>query len=116
MHLEDGHHVVELAAEAAKECKHHLPIADGIAELGKRSSHRLETAAVVGHVQGLLAEVAELRFQKKRTGLLLAEEFVLEVAPGPASGTLLHHQGLLQIVGDSVVDPRQDAAVRLDPC
>ena len=42
VHLEDGHHVVQLAAEAAKEREQHLPIADGIAELSKGSRHRLE--------------------------------------------------------------------------
>jgi hypothetical protein len=59
VHLEDGHHVTELAAEATKEREHHLPIADGIAETGKGCRHWLKLAAVVSDAQGLLAEVAE---------------------------------------------------------
>jgi hypothetical protein len=100
VHLEDGHHVVELAAEAAKEREHHLPIADGIAELGKGSRHRDARgllAAVVGDAQGLLVAVAEFHLEQKRPGLLLAEKLVLEIAPRPASGALPHHQRLLQV-------------------
>jgi hypothetical protein len=33
MHLEDGHHVAEFAAQATEKSEHHLPITDGIAEL-----------------------------------------------------------------------------------
>jgi hypothetical protein len=116
VHLEDGHDVVELTAEAAKEREHHLPIADGIAELGKGSRHRFELAAVLGDAQGLFAEVAEFCFEQKRPRLPLAEELVLEVAPRAASGALLHHQRLLQVAGDGVVDPCQDAAIGLNPC
>jgi hypothetical protein len=116
VHLEDGHHLAELTAEAAKEREHHLPIVDGIAELGKGSRHRFELAAVVGDSQGLLAEVAEFCFEQKRPRLPLAEELVLEVAPRPASGALSHHQRLLQVTGDGAVDPCQDAAIGLNPC
>jgi hypothetical protein len=116
VHLEDGHHVAELAAEAAEEREHHLPIPDGVAELGKGSRHGLELAAVVGDAQGLLSEVAEFRLEQERPGLLLAEELVLKIAPRPASGTLPQHQGLLQVAGDSAVDPHQDTTVGLNPC
>jgi hypothetical protein len=108
--------VAELTAEAAKEREHHLPIADGIAELGKGSRHRFELAAVVGDAQGLLAEVAEFCFEQKRPRLPLAEELVLEVAPRPASGALPHHQRLLQVAENGAVDPCQDAAIGLNPC
>jgi len=37
--LENGHHVLELATEAAKEGEHHLPISDGVAKLGEGGSH-----------------------------------------------------------------------------
>jgi hypothetical protein len=116
VHLEDGHHVAELTAEAAKESEHHLPIADGIIELSKGSRHRFELAAVVGDAQGFLAEVAEFCFEQKRQGLPLVEELVLEVAPRSASGALPHHQRLLQVTGDGAVDPCQDAAIGLNPC
>jgi hypothetical protein len=115
MHLEDGHHVAELAIEAAEEHEYHLPIADGVAEFGKGGSHGLEAAAVFGDAQRLLAEGVELHLEEKGTGLLLVEEHILEVAPSVAGGTLPHHQRLLQIAGDGAVDPREDAAVRLDP-
>jgi hypothetical protein len=115
VHLEDGHHVAKLATEAAEEREYHLPIADGVAEFGKGGNHRLKAAAVVGDAQGLLAEGTELRLKEKSTRLLLSEEFILEVAPRVAGGTLPHHQRLLQVARDSAVDPREDAAVRLDP-
>jgi hypothetical protein len=98
MHLEDGHRVAELAAQATKEHEHHLPIPDGVAELGKGGGHRLETATVVGDVQGVFAEVAELHLEEERAGLLLAEELVLKVAPGPASKKLLIHVKTAQSV------------------
>ena len=67
VHLEDGHHVAELATEAAKEREHHLSITDGITELGKGSRHRLELAAVVGDARGLLTEVADqFHLEQKR--------------------------------------------------
>jgi predicted N-formylglutamate amidohydrolase len=81
VHLEDGHHVAELTAEAAKERQHHLAIADGVAELSEGCSHGLEATAVVGDAQRLLTKIAELRLEEKSTRLLLAEEFILEVAP-----------------------------------
>ena len=108
--------MAELATQATEEREHQLPVADGVAELGKRGGHRLETATVVSDAQGVLAEVAELRFEEERAGLPLAEELILEVAPVPTSGSLPHHQGLLQIVGDSAIDPRQDDAICLHPC
>jgi hypothetical protein len=115
VHLEDGHHVAKLATEAAEEREYHLPIADGVTEFSKGSSHGLKAAAVVGDAQGLLAEGTELCLKDKSTGVLLSEEFILEVAPRVASRTLPHHQRLLQVAGDGAVDPREDAAVRLDP-
>ena len=87
--------MAELATQTTEEHEHQLPIADGVAELDERGGHRLETATVIGDAQGVLAEVAELRFEEERVGLPLAEELVLEVAPGTASGSLPHHQGLL---------------------
>jgi hypothetical protein len=114
VHLEDGHHVAELAAEAAEEREHHLAITDGITELCEGCNHGLKTAAVVGDAQRLLTKIAELRLEEKGTRLLLAEEFILEVAPCIACWTLAHHQGLLQVTGDGAVDPCEDVAVRLD--
>jgi hypothetical protein len=35
MHLENGHHVAKLAAQASEEGEHHLTITDGVAELCK---------------------------------------------------------------------------------
>lgn len=113
--LEDGHHVAELSVQATEEREDHLPIANGVAELGKGGGHRLEAATIVGDVQGALTEVAKLRLEEERPGLALAEELVLEMAPGTASGGLPQHQRLLQVIGDGVVDPCQDGAVHLRP-
>jgi len=88
MHLEYGHHVAKLFVQATEKCEDHLSIADRIAELSERGRHRLEAAAVVGDVQGALTEIAELRLEKERTGFALAEELVLEIAPGAMSGEL----------------------------
>jgi hypothetical protein len=115
MHLEDGHHVVEVAAEAAEEREHHLAIADGVAELGEGCSHGLEATTVVSDAQGLLTKIAELRLEEKSTRLLLPEKLILEVAPCTACGTLAYHQRLLQVTRDGAIDPCEDTAVRLDP-
>jgi hypothetical protein len=115
MHLEDGHHVAKLTVQATEKREHHLPIADWVAELGEGGGHRLEAATVVSDVQGTLAEVAKLCLEEERAGLLLAEELVLEIAPGATSGELPHHQRLLQVIRDGAVDPCQDDAVRLHP-
>ena len=116
MHLEGGDHVAELVVEATKKREDELPIADRIAVLDKRGGHRLETAAIVGDVQRTLMEVAKLRLEEERARFAVAKELAFEIAPGMASRGLSQHQGLLQVVGDSVVDPRQDDAVRLRPC
>jgi hypothetical protein len=115
MHLEDGHHVAKLTFQATEKREHHLPIADWVAELGEGGGHRLEVAIVVGDVQGTLAEVAKLCLEEECAGLLLAEELVLEIAPGAMSGELSQHQRLLQVVGDGAINPCQDDAVRLYP-
>ena len=107
--------MAELATQAAKERQHHLPVSNGIAELGERYDHGLEAATVVGDRQGVLAEVAELCLEEEGTRLLLPKELVLEEAPCLAGGALPQHEGLLQVAGDGAVDPRQDDAVRLRP-
>ena len=91
MHLEDGHHMAELATQAMEEHEHQLPIADGVAKLSETGGHRLKMAIVVSDAQDVLAEVVELRFEEEHTGLPLAEELVHEVAPGTMSGSLPHH-------------------------
>jgi hypothetical protein len=94
MHLKDGHHVSKLTVPATEKREHHLPIADWVAELGEGGGHRLEAATVVGDIQGTLAEVVKLCLEEERAGLL-AEELVLEIAPGTTSGELPQHQRLL---------------------
>jgi hypothetical protein len=95
MHLKNSHHVTEFTVEAAKERKDHLPIADGVTELGEGGGHGLERAAEVGDGHGVLTEVAELRLQEESPRLLLPEKFVLEVAPRLAGVALADHEGLL---------------------
>jgi hypothetical protein len=87
--------VAELAAEAAEEREHHLAIANGVAELGEGRCHGLEAATIVVDAQRFLTKGAELRLEEKSAGLLLAEEFILEVAPCMARWTWAHHQELL---------------------
>jgi hypothetical protein len=69
-----------------------LPITDGVAELGEGGSHGLKAATIVGDAQGLLMKGTELLLKEKGTRLLLSEEFIIEVAPRIAGGTVPHHQ------------------------
>jgi hypothetical protein len=91
MHLEDGHHVAKLTVQSTEKHEHHLPITDWVTELDEGGGHRLEAATVVGDVQGTLAEVAKLCLGEECAGLLLAEELILEIAPGATSGELPQH-------------------------
>lgn len=57
LYLEDGHHVMELAAEAMEEREHHLTHTDGVTKLDEGCSHGLKAAVVVGDAQGLLRKL-----------------------------------------------------------
>ena len=115
MHLEDRHHMAEFTAQAAKERENHLPIANGITELGKGGSHGFKAMAVVGNGQGVLAEVAKLGLEKKSTRLPLSEKLIFKELPGLTSSTFLQHEGLLQVARDGAVYPGENNAVRLRP-
>ena len=85
MHLEDRHHVAELAVEPAKKGEHHLAVTNRITELGKRCSHGLQFAAVVGDRHGVLTEVAELSLKEKCMGLSVVDELTLKEPLGVVS-------------------------------
>jgi len=60
-------------------------------------------------------EVAKLSLKVEHMGLMLAEELILEIAPGSMSRDLSQHQWLLQVIRDGAINSRQGGAVCLHP-
>lgn len=53
--------MTKLVVETMKECKGHLSMTNGIAELAEGSGHGFEAAVVVGDVHGDLVKLVKLR-------------------------------------------------------
>jgi hypothetical protein len=106
---------VKVVNETTYDVEHKCAVADGLTKISQHICHVLEAVALLRDGQVTLVEVTKLGIEVEGASLLVAEELVLECEPDGASGGVTGHDGLLQVGGDGVGDPRLDDVVRAVP-
>jgi hypothetical protein len=100
--------------EATKKVQQQGVVGDRLAEITERVRHALHLAAVFVHGEFPLREHVELGVEVECPSLPILEELVLESEPRLTGCVRLITDDVLQLDGDSVVEPRDDHAVHLD--
>ncbi len=102
-------------AEATQEVQHQGTIGNWLAEIAERVSQALHLAAVFSHGEVPLREQVELGVEVECPSIPIPEELVLESEPRLARSVRLVADDVLELNGDSVVEPREDNAVHEAP-
>jgi hypothetical protein len=114
--LDESLWVTVAGAEATQEVQHHGAVCHRLAEITEGLRQALHLAAVLPHVEIPLGELVELCIEVQGTSVPVPEELFLEGEARLTTRVRLVADDVLELDGDSSVEPGEDHDVHQGPC
>jgi hypothetical protein len=114
--LDESLQVIVAGAEATQEVQHQGVVRHRLTEITEGVRYALHLAAVLPHIEIPLGELVELGIEVKSSSVPVPEELFLEGEPCLMACVRLVADDVLELDGDSSVEPGEHHGVHQGPC